>query len=253
MSDYSVVGVEYNTANDASPVYGTALTLSGSGGSNELRMALSSGAQTTSTPSASWPYMGKPTSGTSAVDRLYAFTSDTAGSQIATYTGDNTKARVMRWSFSADGTPVSAMQFSCFGDSTHTAPSPGTQPPGSHNDAFTNGHATDTGSTSYIKINAYGSGLTAGGVQETPSAGSIGTNPSATTGTAGAVTTTAGNWLNTAGAWQSAQGWIQYILGVAIPQATTAFKWYISWVVFLGANISTGSYVFVMTLQYSYT
>lgn len=253
MSDYGTIGLEYNTGTDASPVYGTALTLSGTSGANELRMAQSTGSQTGSTSSANWPYMSRPTSGTSAVNQLWAFTADTTGSQIATYTGDNTKARVMRWSFSADGTPVSAMQWSCFGDSTHTAPSPGTQPPGSHNDAFTNGHATDTSSTSYIKINAYGSGLTAGGVQETPSAGSIGTNPSVTTGTAGSVTTTAGNWLNTAGAWQSAQGWIQYILGVAIPQATTAFKWYISWVVFLGANISTGSYVFVMTLQYSYT
>lgn len=253
MADYSVIGLEYNTGTDASPVYGTALTLSGTSGANELRMINSGSGATGATASASWPYIARPTSGTSTVNQLWAFTGDTTGNQIATYTGDNTKARVMRWSFDNTGNPVSAMQWSCFGDSTHTAPSPGTQPPGSHNDAFTNGHATDTSSTSYIKINAYGSGLTAGGSQETPSAGSIGTNPSATTGTAGSVTTTAGNWLNTAGAWQSAQGWLQNILGGATPQTATAFKWYISWVIFVGANISPSTYTFVMTLQYSFS
>jgi hypothetical protein len=160
---------------------------------------------------------------------------------------------VLRWNFDNTGNPVTAMQWSFFANSTHTAPSAGTQPPGTNNDAFTNGQSSDTSSTSYIKINAYGSGLTAGGVQETPSAGSIGTNPSATTGSAGSTTTTAGNWLNTAGAWTSGQGFIQYILGGAIPQTATAFNWYISLVIFIGANITAGTYTIVMTLQYSYS
>ena len=173
MADYGTVGLEYNKATDASPDFtGTALALSGSGGANQLRL----GTGTTTTPSASWAYMARPTAGVSAITQLWAFTTDTTGLQVATYTGDNTKANVLRWSFDAAGNPVSAMQWSFFGDNTHTAPTAGLQPPGTHQDAFTNGHATDTSSTSYIKINAYGSGLTAAGAQETPAAGSIGSS-----------------------------------------------------------------------------
>lgn len=252
MADYSTINVQYNTGTDLSPTWtGTAIALSGSAGANEFRMA-NSGA-TTTTSSASWPYCAKPTSGTSAISQLWAFTADTTGNQVATYTGDNTKARVLRWNFDNTGNPVTAMQWSFFANSTHTAPSAGTQPPGANNDAFTNGQTSDTSSTAYIKINAYGSGLTAGGSQETPTNGSVGTNPSATTGTAGSITTTAGNWLNTAGAWQSGQGFTQYILGGAIPQTATAFNWYIALVIFIGANITAGTYTIVMTLQYSYS
>ena len=212
-------------------------------------MALSGGGQTTSTPSASWPYMSRPTSGTSAVNQLWAFSTNTSGLQITTYTGDNTKARVLRWNFSADGNPVSTMTLTCYGDSTHTNPSAGTQPPGSHNDAFTNGHASDTSSTSYIKGACYGSGLTAGGSQETPSAGSIGSNPSATTGSAGSVASTAGAWSS----WQSLQGSLQYLTGAAIPQASTAFFWYTSLIIWIGSNISTGTFTLVYTASYSYS
>lgn len=241
--------MEYNTATDASPTWGTALALSGTSGANELRMALSGGGAGGSTASASWPYMAKPTSGLTVVDQLWAFTANTTGSQIATYDGTNGKARVLRWSFDALGTPVTAMQCSCFANSTHTAPSAGTQPPGTNNDAFTNGQSSDTSSTSYIKFNMYGSGLTAGGSQETPSAGTVGSSPSATTGTAGSVSPVAGSWLTT---WQSAQGFIQYITGPAIPAATTAFKWYMTTILRIGANITAGTYTIVWTLQYSF-
>ena len=249
MADYGTIALEINTGTDASPVWGNAIALSGSGGNNQMRLGTGTGA----TGNASWPYLARPTAGTSAISQLWAFTADTTGVQCTGYTGDNTKANVLRWSFDNAGNPTTAMQWSFFGDSTHTAPSPGTQPPGSHNDAFTNGHATDTNSTSYIKINAYGSGLTAAGTQETPAAGSVGTMPTATTGTAGSVTTTAGNWLNSAGAWQSAQGWVQYILGGAIPHTAQAFKWYISVIAWLGANINPSTYNFVMSLQYTYS
>lgn len=253
MADYTTINLQYQSGagTDASPVWtGTAIALSGTSGANELRMVTTGGG--TSIASASWPFMARPTSGTSAVTSLYAYTSDSVGLLVTTYTGDNTKARVLRWNFDNTGNPVTAMQVGFFANSTHTAPSAGTQPPGANNDAFTNGQGSDTSSTSYIKFNLYGSGLTAGGSQETPSAGSVGTNPSATTGTAGSVTTTAGNWLNAAGAWQSGQGFVQYITGVAIPQTATAFNWYMTWVIFLGANITAGAYTIVCTLQYSY-
>lgn len=251
MADYTTINLQYNTGTDASPTWtGTAIALSGSAGANELRMALSSGSQTGSTSSANWPYMSRPTSGTSAINQLWAFTADTTGNQIATYTGDNTKANVVRWNFDALGNPIAAMQVSFYADNTHAAPSAGTQPPGSHNDAFTNGHSTDTSSTSYIKGNCYGSGLTAAGTQETPSAGSVGTNPSATTGSAGAATPSAGAWLAT---WQSLQGAIQYLQGPAIPKTTTAFVWYHTLVIFFGVNITTGTWVIVYDLTYTFS
>jgi hypothetical protein len=256
VADYTTITTDYNKGTDASPDWtGTTIAIGGTGnGANEFRMALSTGSQTTSTGHTSWPYMLLPASGTQVVDRLYAFSADTTGIQVATYDGTNGKARVLRWNLSADGNPVSAMQASFFANTTHTAPSAGTQPPGANNDTWTNGHASDTSSTSYIKYNYYGSGITAGGTQETPGAGSVGTSPTATTGTAGSVTTTAGDWLNTHAAWQSAQGWIQYITGVAVPKASTAMLWYHTLIIYIGANQTTvaGGITIVHTLQYTF-
>lgn len=249
MADYGTVTLEPNIGTDAIPVWGTPIALSGSSGNNQMRL----GSGTSSTSSANWPFIARPVAGVSTISQVWACTTDTSCVQVATYTGDNTKANVFRWSFDNAGNPTSAMQWSFFGDSTHTAPTPGTQPPGTHQDPFTNGHATDTSNTSYAKIQAFGSGLTAAGVQETPSAGTIGTMPTATTGTAGSTTTTAGNWLNSNGAWTSGQGFVQYILGGAIPHTAQAFKWYGSAIFFLGANISTSVINFVQTLQYSFS
>lgn len=248
MADYSSITVGYNTGTDASPTWtGTALAMSGTSGANELRMALSGA--TGSTTSANWPYMAKPTSGTQAVTQVWAFTTDGAGSQVATYTGDNTKANVFRYVFSADGNPVTAMQVGMFGDNTHTSPSAGTQPPVTHQDAFSNGQTSDTSSRGYLKANFFGSGFPAAGAQETPSAGSVGTNPSATTGTVGSVTTSAGAWLTT---WQDLQGFTDYITAASIVKVSQAFNWYFTWVVFIGANITAGTWTPVQTLQYSY-
>lgn len=250
MADYTTINLQYNTGTDASATWtGTAIALSGSSGANELRMALSTGSQTGSTSNANWPYMTKPSSGTTAVNQLWAFTADTTGNLITTYTGDNTKANVVRWNFDALGNPVSAMQVSFYADNTHTAPSAGTQPAGTHNDPFTNGQSSDTSSTSYIKGNCYGSGLDAAGTQYTPAAGTVGTLPTATTGSAGAATPSQGAWLST---WQSLQGAIQYVQGTAIPKTTTAFVWYHTLIIFLGLNITTGIYTIVYDLTYTY-
>ena len=201
MSDFTTLNLNYNTNTDASPTFtGTALAFGGSAGANELRWGPSSGTSG-STASASWPYVTRPTSGTATVPQLWAFTADTTGNQVLTYTGSNANAKVLRWNWDNTGTFAAASQFSAFGDNTHTAPSPGTQPGGQSGSPIVNGSG-DTSNTSYLKYNAYGSGVTAGGSQETPSAGSVGTNPAATTGTAGSVTTTAGDWLNTHAAWQ---------------------------------------------------
>jgi hypothetical protein len=256
MADYGTITTDYNksSASDASPDWtGTTIALSGTSGANEFRLALSSGSQTTSTASASWPYMALPLSSTTVVDRVYAFSTNTSGIQTI-YDGTNGKARVFRKNFSNNGNPISAMQFSFFANSTHTNPSGGTQPPGSNNDTFTNGTSGETSSRSAVKCSMYGSGATAGGTQETPSAGTVGTSPSATTGTTGAVTTTAGNWLNANGAWQDLAGWNDYIIGVAIPAASTAFFWYYTLIFYLAASMTTqaGGWQFIDTIQYSY-
>ena len=206
------------------------------------------GAGGASTASATWPFVTRPASGTSTITEMWGFTGDTTGVKVATYDGTNGKANVLRWNWDATGTMVAAPQFSMFGDTTHTAPSAGTQPPGSHNDPITNGHATDTSSTSYMKYNAYGAFSTAN-----LTAGSVGTSPTVTTGTAGSLTCTANNWLNTAGAWQSSQGWVEYIILNSTPTATTAGDWNWTCVLFTGVNMTTGTLTPVWTLQYTFS
>lgn len=243
MSDFSTLNLQYNTGTDASPTWtGTAIAFGGTSGANELRFASSSNAGSTTTASASWPYITRPGSGTSAVDQLWAFTSDASGAQVATYDGTNGKARVLRWNWDNLGTFAAAQQFSWFASSSHTTPTAG--------DGSLVGGSTDTSSTSYFKGNAYGQGVTAGGVQQTPAAGTAGTTLAATSGTAGGVSPGSGAWLTT---WQSLQGWIQYIVDGAIPAATTAGNWYFTLALFTGANITTGTFTPVLTFQYSYS
>lgn len=247
MSDFTTINLQYNSGagTDASPVW-TGAAVAFNTANNEIRWGPSSGTGA-SVGSASWPFVTRPTSGTATVPQLWSFTADTTGLQVVTYTGDNTKANVLRWNWDALGTMVAAPNFTMYADTTHTAPSAGTQPPGTHNDAITNGQSTDTSSTSYLKYNAWGTFQTTN-----LTAGAVGTNPSATTGTAGATTCTSGNWLNTAGAWTSAQGLVQYIVAASTPAATTANNWNWTCVLFTGQNQTTGTWTPVFTLTYTY-
>jgi hypothetical protein len=183
---------------------------------------------------------------------MWAFTADTTGVKCATYTGTNANANVLRWDWDGLGTFAAAPQFTMFGDNTHATPSAGTQPGAQSGSPIVNGQATDTSSTSYCKINAYGNGVTAGGTQHTPSAGSVGSAPTVTTGGAGAATPAATPaWLAT---WNDAQGWTNYILNGATPQATKAGYWYWTMALFTGVHMSTGSAIQpVLTLQYAYS
>jgi hypothetical protein len=252
MADFTSLNLQYNKGSDGTPDWtGTAIAFGGTSGANEMRWC-ASGAGGASIGSASWPYVTRPSSGTAAIAELWAFTSDTSGTKVATYDGSNTASRVLRWNWDNTGTFAAAPQFSAFGDNTHTTPSAGTQPGGQSGSPIVNGQSSDTSSTSYLKINAYGNGVTAGGVQHTPSSGAAGTTLAATSGTAGAVTpASTPAWLTT---WQSAQGWTAYILNGAIPQAVTAGQWYWTMALYTGANMSLGSAIQpVLTFQYSYT
>lgn len=248
MADFGSTGISlvYNTGTDASPTWtGGALNTGGSSGANELRWA-TSGATTTTT-SANWPYITRPASGTNAISQMWAFTADAVGLQVATYTGDNTKSNVVRWSWDTSGTMNSAPQFSLFNSTSHTAPTT--------DNSIAGGNNTDTGSSGgatvgYVKINAWGSLLATTGTNLT--AASAGTLPTATTGTAGSVVTTSANWLNTNGAWQSASGWVQYITFGSTPAATTANTWPWTCILFVGANSGTGTLTPVFTMQYTF-
>ncbi len=250
MSDFGSTGITlvYNTGTDASPTWtGTALNTGGTSGANELRFA-DSGASTT-TASASWPFITRPSSGTALVSQAWAFTSDAVGLQIATYTGDHSNSNVVRWSWDTSGTMNSAPQFSLFNSTAHTAPTT--------DSSIAGGNATDTGSSgsatvSYMKINAWGSLIATTGTQIATTNSPVGTAPIASTGTAGVVTCTSGDWLNTHAAWQSASGFTQYIAFGSTPAATTANTWPWTCILFLGANTSTGTLTPVFTLQYTW-
>lgn len=190
---------------------------------NEIRLC-ASGAGTTTTASASWPTYLRPAS-TGVIPEMWAFTADTTGLKMATY--DGTSAHYMQWriNWDATGTFAAANILSAWKDNTLPAASPGTQPSptsGGDGSSFVNGANPDTGTspvTSYIKANAYGSGVTAAGTQETPSANAAGTLAVTTGNASGANNTTAGAWMST---WVSMQAVTSYIQSVATPKATTS-------------------------------
>lgn len=251
MADYTV-SMDYNKGSDGTPYWtGTTISTGGTSGANEFRFC-KAGAGAGGTGSASWPKFRRLAS-TGVVDELWAFSADTTGTKVATYDGTKAASRVLRLNFNNAGTPVSAMKFSSYADSSLGAATPGTQPsdPASDGSGVVNGHASDTSSTAYLKGNAYGSGLTAGGSQETPSSGAAGSTLAVTSGTGGAATPSAGSWLST---WQSLQADTQYIQGPTTPQATTAFFWYIVLSLWSGPNLCLGSNIMsVLACQYDRT
>lgn len=251
MADYTC-SLDYNKGSDGTPDWtGTTLSTGGSAGTNELRFGLAS-AINGSTVSASWPKFRRLAS-TGVVNGLAAYRTDGAGDVLTVYDGTKAASRVLRLNFDNAGTPVSAMKLSCYATSSLGAATPGTQPsdPSSDGSGIVNGQSSDTSSTAYMKGNAYGSGLTAGGSQETPSSGAAGTTLAVTSGTAGAATPGAGAFLAT---WQSLQADTQFVQGPAIPQATTAFFWYFVLSLWSGPNLCLGSNIApVLACQYDRT
>jgi len=217
----------------------------------ELRAALSSGSQTTSTASASWPSILKPASGTTLIDKMYAFSADTTGLVVTNYDGTTAHYLQFRINWDNTGTYNSAPIISAWKDNTLPAASPGTQNSatvGGDGSSIINGTSGETSSTSALKANAYGQGLTSGGVQQTPSANAAGTL-AATSGTAGAVSPGSAAWLST---WQSLQAATQYIQNGGIPQAVTAGLWYFLMVLYIPAGLTGGTLLPVLGWQYTW-
>lgn len=253
ISDATTVEVAFNSGTDASPTWpasGSGIQTGGSSGANELRFC-DSGAGGASTASASWPGHARGAS-VAAIQELWAFSTNTSGIKVATYTGDNTKANVLRFHLTAELTAVSQPQFSFFATTALPTPTAGSQPssPSTDGSGIVNGQSSDTSSSGYMKIVAYGPGIDSGGTQYTPSAGSIGTNPTGTTTNSVVTTATTGTWSN----WTDGQGWISYILGGSTWDPLHAVLWYFSLILFSGPNLCLGSNIGpVLVLQYNYT
>jgi hypothetical protein len=241
MADFTTIRSMWNSGTDGTPVW-NAVTFGGSAGANEVRWCAAA-AGAAGTASASWPQYNRP-GATAAVAELWYFTADTTGVKVATFDGTTGKANIACIDYDNLGTYAAAPTLTAYGDNTHAAPVAGTQPGALSGSPIVNGHATDTTSTSYLKMNLYGDDQTAN-----PAAGAIGGTCAVTTGTAGSVSPGAAAWLAT---WQSMQGVIQYITHRRTPAATTAGKIFFAPILFTGPNMSLGTLLPVITFTYSY-
>jgi hypothetical protein len=255
LSDFTTLNLQVNTgttpAGEGSGSATWTSVLFGTAG-YELRAALSSGSQSTSTPSASWPSMLKPSSGTTLIDRMYAFTADTTGYQITTYDGTSAHYLQFRINWDNTGTFNSAPIISAWKDNTLPAASPGTQnsaTTGGDGTSIINGTSTESNSYSLLKCNAYGQGLTSGGAQQTPSANAAGTLAVNSHSASGAATPSSAAWLST---WQDLQAATNWIANGGIPQATTAGLWYFVLSLSIAASMTGGTLLPVIGMQYTW-
>lgn len=244
MSDFTTLKLEINSGtSDASPTW---TTIPFGTANNELRAALAAGSQTTSTASASWPSITKPSSGATLIDKMYGFTADTTGFVVTGADGTGAHYNVFRINWDNIGTFGSAAILTAYKDNTYPAASPGSQPGTGDGSSIING-CSESSSTSLLKAVAYGVGMTAGGSADNPSS-NYGTNPTATSGSAGASTPTQGVW----GAWQSLQANTQFIQNATMPKATTAGTWNFLIAEYLAASMVGGVLTPVLTFNYTW-
>lgn len=241
MADFTTIRSMWNSGTDASPVW-NAVTFGGSGGANEIRWA-AAGAGAAGTGSASWPQFSRP-GATAAVPALWYCTADTTCVQVTVYTGAVGPSNIACIDFDAVGTFATAPTFTAYSDTSHQAPSPGTQPGAQAGSPIVNGSA-DTSNTSYLKMNEYGDDQAA----NPTAAGTGSTTLAVTSGTAGSVSPAAAAWLAT---WQSLQGTVQYVTHRRTPAATTAGKIFFIPILFTGPGMSLGTLTPVITFTYSY-
>lgn len=255
MSDFTSLTASVNAGSavtDASPSWNVTNFATAN---YELRLC-GTGAGAGNIASASWPTYLRPGSvGVIPEMWVYLGSDNSGGLQVKTY--DGTSAHYMQFRIAWDNTGTFAAQniLSFWKDTSLPAASPGTQPSatsGGDGSSFVNGANPDTGTspvTSYIKGNAYGSGVTAAGAQETPAANASGTLAATTGGNAGAYNTTAGAWQGT---WTSMQAATSYIQSVATPKATTSGFWYFLLAFYTGPGMTGGTLLPQLGLQYQW-
>src|SRR4029077_7016579 len=247
VSDFTTLKLQGNTGASDSATTWTDILFGTAG--YELRANNSGNGATTTTASASWPSVLRPTSGTSLMNQLWAFSADATGLQINTYDGTGAHYNQLRVNWDATGTFASAPLISAWKDNTLPAASPGTQPSstaGGDGSSIVNG-STDTGNAAYLKGAVYGVGVTAAGAADNP-ASNYGTNPTVTTGSAGAVTSSAGAWSG----WQSLQAATQWLANGVVPKATTAGTWNLLLALYIGVNITGGTLLPQFGFQYTW-
>ena len=243
MTDFTTLKWQVNTgASDAAPTWSDELF--GTAG-NELRVC-GAGAGAANTSSASWPSYLRPLAA-GVIPEMWGFSADAVGLKITTYDGTGAHYNQHRVNWDALGTFASSPLISCWKDNTFPAATPGTQPgQPADGSAVVNGSA-DTGNASYAKGAMFGVGVTAAGAADNPS-GNMGSNPLATSGSAGGLQTVAAAWS----AWQSLQAATQWIVNGVIPKATTAGTWngLLAW--FTGPNQQGGTLLPVLGFQYTW-
>lgn len=249
MADFTTLYLDANAGSsvtDASPTWNHMTP----GGSNYETRFCASGAGGGSIASASWPIYPPPGSVAVVPEAWVYLGSDASGGlQMKTYDGTTAHYMQFRWNWDNLGTFASAPIISAYKNNTYPAASPGTQ--GSYpgdGSCIINGQSSDTSSTSYLKANAYGQGLTSGGSQQTPGSNAAGTL-AATSGTAGAVNPSSASWLST---WQSLQAATQYIQNGGTPEATTAGLWYWLSALYSGPGMTGGTLTPVLAFVYTY-
>ena len=233
MANFTTLTLDCNTGNQTTPTW-TATA-------NEVRW--SDVSTQDNVASASWPAMIRPAA-TGGVNYTYCFTADATGTGLigsagAPLTWAYTNFKWARWDWDNLGTFASAPIFTAYPTTAHGAITPG-------DGSLLGGHATDTGSYSYLKGNAYGRVESAGAPAAAP-----GADAAVGDGSAGSVSPTAGaNWLAN---FQSLQGDTDYITFPATPAATTADKWWVMFRLFTGPNMTPATYTVVMSLKYTWT
>jgi len=238
MADFTLIKLEANDKTLVSPNW-----VAIGGANTEVRW--SDLATQKDIASASWPAMIRPAA-TGIVSYTYAYSADATGNGfISNQGGSNCPAYDIanylfaRWNWDNTGTFASAPIFTGYISNAHGAITPG-------DGSLLGGHATDTGSRSYLKGNAFGR-VTSGGAP----AAAPGNAPVVADGSAGSLSPTAGaNWLAN---FQSLQGDNDYITAPFTPAATTADTWYIHFALFTGPNMTPATYTSVLTLKYTWT
>jgi hypothetical protein len=241
MADFTTLNFEANIGNVGTPSW-TVIT----GANTELRWHNTSTVSLT-TPSATWPSVTRPTSGTTGIDYAYAFTADAVGHGV--FGGGSsqppaafatTQYLQYRWNWDNLGTFAGAPITTAYPTTSHGAITRGDA-------SLLGGHTSDTGATarSYLKGTAFGRVGSAG----VPAAGPGGAL-AVTTGTTGAVTPTAGaNWSS----WQSMQGDNDWLAFPSTPAATTADQWHVMLRLFTGVNMGVAVHVPVLSLKYTFS
>jgi len=246
VADFTSLVLNLNTgASDASPTW---TNFTWAGANYEMRLC-GSGVGNGSTASASWfPYTRPGTVGIIPEMWVYTGSDASGGAKVTTYDGTSAHYMQFRINWDNTGTYGSAPIISAWATTGLPAATPGSQPGTGDGTSAINGQSSDTSSTSYLKANAYGQGLTSGGSQQTPGSNAAGTL-SATVGSAGAATPGSAAWLAT---WQSLQAATQYIQNGGTPQAITAGLWYFVLSQYSGPNQTGGTLVYQLGYQYTW-